>query len=257
MNLEKLAEKERRSRKYAEEFFNEEWELEGLFKADVGILEDVLKKKGKLLDVAMGPGRHVKLFAGKGFRVWGNDFNRHMIETANRSVKKGHAVYTNHDMRDMKSLKSDFFDYVICMGASLGSIYRQSERQKAVGEFARVAKPESLVIIHAHNALEVSEPSDVVGIVRMARDSILREGFEFGDVVYYHSRILRRAYMHWFVPWELERLMKRAGLKVVRRYYLKGPDQDRVFRGGLRHFRAGGFVFVGKKIPGFRGLAKT
>ena len=247
-DLEKLTRKEQRSRKYAENYFEEEWELEGLFKIDARILEEVMRDRGRLLDVSMGPGRHVKLFADKNFEVWGNDFNKHMIQEAKKNVKSKNVKYTNHDMRNLESLKNDFFDYVICMGASLGSIYLKKERQKAVNEMARVARKGGLVVLHSHNAFEISDAVDLFSFFRMCRNSLFRKEFEFGDIAYRHGNVLREAYLHLFTQKELHCLMKDAGLKIVRRYYLKGPDQDAFCRGWFKWFKAGGYIFIGKKL---------
>ncbi len=250
MDILKLTEQERNSRKYAEDYFDEEKEMAGLFSTDVRILDSVITKKGKVLDAAMGPGRHVKHFVGKGFDVWGNDFNAHMIEAARKYVGRGKATFTNNDMRSLASIKSGYFDYVICMGASLGSIYRNAERQKAVNEFARVAKKGGLVFIHAHNLLELTELGYLLSIANTVKDSLLYpRKFELGDVVYHHSDSFKNAYLHWFTPQELRKLMTKAGLKVEREFYLKGPNNDSVMRRNafLKCFRSAGFVFVGRK----------
>ncbi len=250
MDLLQLAEQERHSKKYAEDFFREEAEMKGIFESDTRILDSIITGKGRILDAAMGPGRHVKHFAGKGFEVWGNDFNPHMIEAARKYVGKGKAKFTNHDMRNLSSMKSNYFDYVICMGASIGSVYRRAERQKAVSELARVAKKGGLVFIHAHNLFELTELGYLFSIAGTIKNSLLNSGkFELGDVVYRHSESFKNAYMHWFTSQELRKLMTKARLKVEREFYLKGPNNDRILpRNALfKDFRSGGFIFVGRK----------
>ena len=249
MDIEGLAAKEQRSRKYAETFFEEEWEMEGIFKADIRILDSILTKKGKLIDVAMGPGRHVKYFAEKGFEVWGNDFSKHMIKAAKKHVKNKKVKFLNNDMSTI-SVKNNYFDYVICMGASLGSVYKRKERQKALNEFARIAKKGGYIIVHAHNLIELTEFEDIINLAKIVKNRLLHPNkFELGDVVYYHSRILRKAYMHWFMPGELRSLMKKAGLKIVQEFYLKGPDQEKIISNSvLKYLHSGGFVFIGRKI---------
>lgn len=250
MDLLQLAEQERNSKKYAEEFFKEEAEMKGIFESDTRILDSMITRKGRILDAAMGPGRHVKHFADKGFEVWGNDFNRHMIEAARKYVGSRKVRFTNHDMRNLSSIKSNYFDYVLCMGASIGSVYRRAERQKAVSELARVAKKGGLVFIHAHNLFELTELGYLFSIANTVKNSLVSpEKYELGDVVYHHSESFKQAYMHWFTPQELRELMANAGLKVEKEFYLKGPNNDRVMRGNafLKCFRSGGFVFVGRK----------
>ncbi len=250
MDILQLAEQERNSRKYAEDYFNEEKEMAGLFSTDVRILDSVVTKKGRILDAAMGPGRHVKHFVEKGFEVWGNDFNAHMIKAARKYVGGKKATFINNDMRNLSSIKSGYFDYVICMGASIGSVYRKAERQKAVNEFARVAKKGGLVFVHAHNLLELTELGYLFSIANTIKNSLVNpKKFEIGDVVYDHSESFKKAYLHWFTSRELRKLMTDSGLKVEREFYLKGPNNDRLLpRNALfKDFRSGGFVFVGRK----------
>ncbi len=250
MDLLQIAEQERHSRKYAEDYFKEEKEMEGLFSTDVKILDSMITKKGRLLDAAMGPGRHVKHFVEKGFEVWGNDFNAHMIEAARKYVGRGKATFTNNDMRKLDSINSNYFDYVICMGASIGSIYRKKERQKAVNELARVAKKGGLVFIHAHNLFELTELGYLFSIANNIKNSLINpRKFEFGDMVYYHSESFKKAYLHWFTSQELRKLMLNTGLKVEKEFYLKGPNNDRVLSRNafFKDFRSAGFVFAGRK----------
>jgi ubiquinone/menaquinone biosynthesis C-methylase UbiE len=251
VNLQQLSEQEKASRQYAANFFYEEKGMEGIFMSDIKILDSVVGKKGVVLDAAMGPGRHVKYFSERGFSVWGNDFNKHMITAAKKYVGKRKATYSNDDMRNLSSIKSNFFDYVVCMGASLGSIYRKKERQKAVNELARVAKKEGKVLIHVHNLFELTELSCFVEVLAAVKNRILSpEKFELGDVVYSHGNAFKQAYMHWFTPNELRSMMGNAGLFVEKEFYLKGPNQDKIFSGDafLKYLLAGGFVFVGRKV---------
>lgn len=251
MDILQLAEQERNSRKYAEDYFSEEKEMAGLFRTDVRILDSMITKKGRILDAAMGPGRHVRHFVERGFEVWGNDFNVHMIEAARKHVGRGKATFTNKDMRNLSSVKSNYFDYVICMGASIGSIYRKVERQKAVNEFARVAKKGGLVFVHAHNLLELTELGYLFSIANTVKNSLVNpKKFEIGDVVYNHSESFKKAYLHWFTSKELREMMVNAGLKVEREFYLKGPNNDGILprNAFFKDFRSGGFVFAGRKI---------
>ena len=252
MDVQSIVDSEKYSRKYAEEYFNEEKEMHSLFEIDTKILEKMMVKKGKLLDVSMGPGRHVKYFASRGFEVWGNDFNKHMIKVAKKKVSGKKVRFLNLDMRKLSRVKNDFFDYVICMGASIGSVYGKAERQKAVNEFSRVTKKGGCVFIHAHNLFEITEPGDFIGLIKTVKNRFLHpDKFEIGDVIYSHSDSFKHAYMHWFSPDELAGIMLKAGIVPERKFFLRGPDQDRILKPTFplcNKFLAGGFVFMGRKI---------
>ena len=252
LNVQRIADSEKDSKKYAEEFFEEEREMEGLFEVDTKILAGVILKKGKLLDASMGPGRHVEYFADRGFQVWGNDFNRHMVRVAKKKLRGKKVKFLNRDMRDLSPLKDNFFDYVLCMGATLGSVYRKSERQKAVNELSRVAKKGGLVFIHVHNLFEITEFADFLGIIKTVKNRLLHpDKFDLGDVIYSHSDSFKQAYMHWFSPKEMGKIMLKAGLRPEKKFFLRGPDQDRLVRcpfTPVRNVLSGGFIFVGRKI---------
>jgi len=250
MDIGSISAQEKDNKQYAENFFMEELEMQGIFSVDTKILDIVAKRKGKVFDATMGPGRHIKYFLKRGFDVCGNDFNRHMIDIARTQIKQK-VRYYNKDIRNLSGIKTGSFDYTLCLGASLGSVYRFSERLKAVRELSRVTKKSGLVIIHVHNLIDLSSAFTYPDTLKIFISSILHpKEFELGDIVYEHSDALKQAYMHWFTPEEMKKLMNMSGLKVVGELYLKGFRQDTILPNGafLKKLRAGGFVFVGKKL---------
>ncbi len=240
-----ILETERTSKEYAENYFNAECSMKGLFALDAKILNSIIKK-GKVLDAMMGPGRHVVEFARRGIEVHGNDFNRHMVEVAMRSLKKEglKAVLTNNDVRCLP-VKSGSFDYVICMYNALGSIMGGAERQQALNEMARVCKAGGLVIVHAHNIL--GDLTDLESASHLLEASFFRKkGFEFGDLLA-RDKYLGETYQHIFTPREVERMFRKAGLRATKRYFLRGPKQSRITAGPLKIILSGGFIVAGEK----------
>ncbi|MBI2144397.1 class I SAM-dependent methyltransferase [Candidatus Woesearchaeota archaeon] len=240
---------ESKSRDYAERFYDAESSMDAHFRLDTALLDSILPGKGSLFDAMMARGRHVLYFAGKGFDVYGNDYNRHMVEFVRKDLKAAglKAKLYNLDVTCLDGIRDNSFDYVICMYSSLGCIPGNANRQKAMREFARVTKPGGLVVVHAHSPLGTLEkPGDLLWLLR---DLFCRPGgLEKGDCYYYHGSDLGNSYVHAFRPDELEGLFRNAALAVVIKFYLS-------FRQGkvaspLLKWLSGGFVFVGRKRQG-------
>lgn len=110
------------------------------------VLLQVMKKGSSVLDVGCATGAHVVFLAKKGFSVTGTDVAEKMIKAAKANITKSRV---KAEVRVGDATKLDFpdksFDYVICMGNSLGAIPQDESRKKALSEMVRVAR-EKVVI---------------------------------------------------------------------------------------------------------------
>ncbi len=110
------------------------------------ILLQEMKKGSSVLDVGCATGAHVVFLAKKGFSITGIDVAEKMIKAARANIAKSRV---KAEVRVGDATKLDFpdksFDYVICMGNSLGAIPRDVSRKKALFEMVRVAR-EKVVI---------------------------------------------------------------------------------------------------------------
>lgn len=105
------------------------------------VLLQEMKRRSSVLDVGCASGAHVVFLAKKGFNVTGIDLAERMIEAAKANIGKSRV---KAEVRVGDATKLDFpdksFDYVICMGNSLGAIPGNRSRQKALREMVRVAR---------------------------------------------------------------------------------------------------------------------
>jgi ubiquinone/menaquinone biosynthesis C-methylase UbiE len=112
------------------------------------VLNFLKGKKGKILDLGSGAGRHLKKIKdGKMYLV---DFSRNMIELAKKKAKKK-KINAEFAVADLTKLpfEDNFFDYAIAI-AVFHCISPKSQK-KAVGELSRVLKPKSRALIAVWN----------------------------------------------------------------------------------------------------------
>lgn len=111
--------------------------------------EEFLKdKKGKILDLGSGSGRHLSPIKGKMYLV---DFSDNMIKLAKKRAKEKE-IDAEFFVADATKLPfdKDYFDYAIFI-AVLHCIPTKEKRKRAIQELYRVMKPKSQSIIVVWN----------------------------------------------------------------------------------------------------------
>lgn len=95
-------------------------------------------KKGKILDLGSGSGRHLKKISGG--KMYLVDFSEKMIELAEEKAKEK-KIRAEFFVSDLSKLpfEDNFFDYAIAI-ASIHCIEGEKNRKKAVEELFRVLK---------------------------------------------------------------------------------------------------------------------
>src|SRR3989338_9548837 len=229
---EKVAEAveaEKRSKEYAEQFYEQEASMASHFVLDTALLDRLIRPGSRIFDAMMARGRHVLHFARKGYSVCGNDRNKHMVKLVRESLRNEglKAKLLSNDVTSLEGIRDNCFDSVICMYSSLGCIPGSSNRRKAMQEFVRILKPGGVVVVHAHSPLDpLEKPTD---ILLMLKNQFWRPpaGLERGDWYYLHGSSLGYSYIHEFRPKEFRGLFRSVGLKVVKEFYLN-LKQDRI-----------------------------
>ena len=126
----------------------EEW-FEFKTKPSKNVLEFLEDKKGKVLDLGSGTGRHlVKIKNGKMYLV---DFSEEMIKLAKKKSEK-EKIKAEFSVSQITKLdfENDFFDSAICI-SSLHCVEGKENREKVVEELYRVLKPNAKAEIGVWN----------------------------------------------------------------------------------------------------------
>jgi len=109
------------------------------------VIEFLKNKKGKLLDLGCGSGRH--FIKQKNLEIYGLDFSEKMIELAKKDSEDKKLDVKLKLIEDEKiPYKDNFFDLIICI-AVLHCIETKAKRNKLIKELYRTLKPSSQALI--------------------------------------------------------------------------------------------------------------
>ena len=116
------------------------------------IINHIKLKKGKVLDVACGKGRHAKYLNKIGFNVVGIDLSKHSIDLAKKNENEKLKFYV-HDMR--KVFKENEFNLATNLFTSFGYFEDHKDEQKAINSMAKNLKKEGMLLIDFMNVKKV------------------------------------------------------------------------------------------------------
>jgi tRNA (uracil-5-)-methyltransferase TRM9 len=166
-------------------------------------LEALAKRwqKGRLLNIGSGHGPDFLPFKD-GFELYGVDFSAEMIKQARRYSRK-FKLAVNLQVADARNLPfgSESFDWVIAV-ATYHHLQGHDEQLKALRELRRVLKPEgeAFITVWNHCQLRFWLKGKETGVPWKAQ----------GQVIY--------RYYYLFTYWELESLVKKAGLRLEKSF---------------------------------------
>jgi ubiquinone/menaquinone biosynthesis C-methylase UbiE len=169
------------------------------------VLNFLKGKKGKILDLGAGAGRHlIKVKDGKMYLV---DFSSKMIKLAKERAKEKN-INAEFKIANLTKLpfKKDFFDYAIAI-AVFHCIKGEKNREKAVKELFRVLKPKAKVLIAVWNKNS-----------RRFNNSPKERHVKWRDK--------GERYYYLFDAKEIYDLFKKVGFKIVSRY---NPERNIIF----------------------------
>jgi SAM-dependent methyltransferase len=93
--------------------------------------------RGRLLDLACGPGRHALPFSKAGLRVTGVDSSKFLLGKAARTAAK--VEWVNEDMRSF--VREGEFDLVVCMLSSFGYFEDDADNRRVLENVCRSLRP--------------------------------------------------------------------------------------------------------------------
>lgn len=128
------------------DIFNEEARLHSKasrveFLTTVKYIEKYLEPGMKILDIGAGAGEYSLHFAEKGYKVCALELADNNVAAFRKKIKPEHKIeLTQGNAIDLSCYPDDSFDIVLMFGP-LYHLHNEADRQKAISEAKRVAKP--------------------------------------------------------------------------------------------------------------------
>ena len=119
-----------------------------------------LPEHGLVLDAGGGPGRYTLELARRGYDVVLLDFTPANLEFARRQIKRSGLrkrvkAVVEGSITDLSRFADDSFDAVLCSGGPLSHVIDACDRERALAELIRVAKPGAPLFISVISRLAV------------------------------------------------------------------------------------------------------
>jgi SAM-dependent methyltransferase len=110
-----------------------------------------IKPKQKILDLCCGQGRHVLQLAKLGYRVYGVDLSRTLLEVAKFKTNKWESAhFIQADMRHLPI--SHAFDLLLNLFTSFGYFETDAENESVFHQFSQALKPQGTFVFDYFNA---------------------------------------------------------------------------------------------------------
>lgn len=203
------------------------------YETSMWMLKRHLPKKGTILDAGGGPGRYTISLAKRGYMMTLLDYTPQHIALAEKTILKyevGRNVKETvvGSIVDLSRYKSNSFDAVLCLGAPLCHVKKESDRKKAVRELVRVAKPGAPIIVSVIGRLSVISLALRYWPKEIGKTSCFRDLWKRGDDNLWHGKY----FSHMFRAEEIKKIfpsnitvVEMAGLEGLASPYTKEPER--------------------------------
>ena len=130
------------------------------FATTMHFLEQHLPQSGLVLDAGGGPGRYTIELAKRGYDVVLLDLTPANLDFAQRQIQRaklGTRVKSivEGSIVDLSRFADNTFDAVICTGGPLSHVVDRQDRERAIEELIRVAKPRAPIFVSVMGRLNV------------------------------------------------------------------------------------------------------
>jgi len=192
------------------------------FETTLHFLAQYLPESGLVLDAGGGPGRYTLALARRGYELVLLDVAPENIALARRLIKRAGLRRKVKDtlagsMVDLSCFPDASFDAVLCTGGPLSHILDAGEREKAVSELVRVAKPKAPLFVSVIGRLGLL----VTELIQMPEEIALpffKPMRDSGD--YFGGRGFTAC--HFFLPEELQEVFSRQPVEILAMAGLEG-----------------------------------
>jgi SAM-dependent methyltransferase len=190
-----------------------------------GLIGGVIPLRNRLvLDLACGPGRHPAQLAARGARVVGFDLSMPLLSRARHRPGAQSVGFVRGEMRRLP-FPAETFDLVVNLFTSFGYFSNDSQHQRVLDAAARVLRSGGAFVLdylHAAWVTETLVPHEELRVGEQ-RVTIERQVIDSGRFVVkeIHLESDRRSFIErvrLFTPDDLETMIRRAGLRPVRRF---------------------------------------
>lgn len=192
------------------------------FETTLTFLKKYLPEKGLILDAGGGPGRYTIEMARQGHEVVLLDLTPANLEFAERQIKRSKVRQNVRDfvegsIVDLSRFKEHTFDAVLCLGGPLSHVLEIDERNRAIKELVRVAKPGAPIFVSVMSrlALMVVELIQAPFEIEMPHFQPMRDtGDYFGGYGF--------TCCHFFLPEEFQNSFEDKGVALLEMIGLEG-----------------------------------
>jgi len=233
-----------------EDFWREMYPLmfnEQQFAAADEQVQEILKltgiRRGAVLDLCCGPGRHSVVLAKRGFQVTGVDRTRFLLNKARQRAKsaRGKVEFVNSDMRDF--VRPGAFRLAVNVFTSFGYFANKDDDRWAVRNIFESLKPGGVCVIDVMGKERLAKIMQSSHATRHPDGSLLVQLHEIFDdwtrirnewILLKGNRVRRFRFHHTlYSGQELKDLLQQAGYAEVKLYgefdgQPYGPDAPRL-----------------------------
>jgi 2-polyprenyl-3-methyl-5-hydroxy-6-metoxy-1,4-benzoquinol methylase len=180
-----------------------------------------IPEKGKVLDLACGPGRHSILFARKGFTVTGLDLSENLLRVAESAARKEklNIRFVKEDLRHIEL--SDKYDLVVNLFTSFGYFDKDEENYSIFRSASNFLKPGGYFVFDFLNSVfvernlvreskEVKSHENIIQRRRIEGDRVIK------DIIIQYNGTTKTFYesVKMYRVGELKRAIKENGLAI-------------------------------------------
>ena len=193
------------------------------FDTTMFFLKKYLPKKGLILDAGGGPGRYTIELAKKGYDVILLDLVKENLELAKKQIKKARVEkkvkeIVQGDIRNLSRFKDNTFDAVLCLGGPLSHIKGNKQREKAISELIRVAKPKAPIFISVFGKFGCLSLAPAGWPNEIELTKHFKRFVKTGEDYLWKGNY----YAHYFTPEELREVFTRKNFRLIQMAGLEG-----------------------------------
>ncbi len=193
------------------------------FDTTMFFLRKYLPKKGLILDAGGGPGRYTIELAKTGYDIILLDLVKENLEFAKKQIEKERVknkvkAILEGNIINLSRFQDNSFDAVLCLGGPLSHVKGKKQREKAISELIRVAKPNAPIFVSVFGKFGCLTLAPVGWPQEIEMTKEFRRFIKTGDDYLWRGKY----YAHYFTIEEIEKVFSRRDFKLIKLVGLEG-----------------------------------